>query len=254
MIKALLVDDEIKVRRAIENHIRWKECGIGVLITAEDVEDAKQKVKQYHPDIVLTDIEMPGGSGLELIEEIHRQDEKVICLCITCHPEFSYIRKAMQLGSVDYILKPIDYEELETVLVKAVKTVQVARYGEGKRETQPQEPELGYYEKDRFLLQAQEYIEQHLIEEISVSALAEHLGCSVSHVMRSFKKQLDMTVVEYITKKRIEKAKQLLLNTDLPIMTIADYTGYPDYSYFTRVFKKETGVTPRDYRSNGRPE
>ena len=63
-----------------------------------------------------------------------------------------------------------------------------------------------------------------------------------------------MTVVEYITKKRIDKAKQLLTNTDLPIMTVAEYTGYPDYSYFTRVFRKETGVTPRAYRVGVQPE
>ncbi len=254
MIKALLVDDEIRVLRAIEKNVNWKACGIDYLFTAGDVDSARIQMQKYSPDIVLTDIEMPYGSGLELIEEIRKTDGAVICLCITCHPEFSYMRKAMQLGSIDYILKPVDYGELETVLVKAVETIHGSRYGAGNGpEGRAVKPEAGYYEEDWFISQAQGYIEQHLIEDISVKLLAEHLGCSPSHVMRSFRKRLDMTVVEYVTKKRLEKAKQLLANTDLPIMTVAEFTGYTDYSYFTRVFKKETGITPREYRNSTKP-
>lgn len=254
MIKALLVDDEIRALKAIEKNIHWKSCGIDHLITAGDVDDARTQMQKYSPDIVLTDIEMPDGSGLELIEEIRKSDSSVICLCITCHPEFSYMRKAMQLGSIDYILKPVDYGELEAVLVKAVETIHVSRYGTGAgQESGGIRSEMGYYEEDCFISQAQSYIEQHLIEDISVKGLAEHMGCSASHVMRSFRKRLDMTVVEYVTKKRMEKAKQLLANTDLPIMTVAEFTGYSDYSYFTRVFKKETGITPREYRNGTKP-
>ncbi len=256
MIRALLVDDEIRVLEAIKNNIRWKECGIDHLLTAGDVDDAREKYRLYRPDILLTDVEMPDGNGLELIEGIRSEDSRVICLCITCHPEFSYMRKAMQLGSMDYILKPVDYEELESVLMKAVKVIQRSRYGDGTDTAAEDDRKEGpgYYEEDRFLSRAEEYIEQHLLEEIPISVLAEHLGCSTSHVMRCFRKRLDMTVVEYITKKRIDKAKQLLTNTDLPIMTVAEYTGYPDYSYFTRVFRKETGVTPRAYRVGVQPE
>ena len=101
MIRALLVDDEIRVLEAIKNNIRWKECGIDHLLTAGDVDDAREKYRLYRPDILLTDVEMPDGNGLELIEGIRSEDSRVICLSITCHPEFSYMRKAMQLGSMD---------------------------------------------------------------------------------------------------------------------------------------------------------
>ncbi|MCF0133124.1 MAG: helix-turn-helix domain-containing protein [Blautia sp.] len=253
MIKAILVDDEIRVLQAIEKNVNWKACGIDYLLTAGDVDAARGLIRKYQPDLLLTDIEMPDGSGLELIEEVLKEWPQVKCICISCHPEFAYLRKAMQLGSVDYILKPVEYAELEMILKKTVQGIQNSRYGEASSGELSANPEVGYYEEDRFMEQAKEYIEQHLLEDISIGKLADSIGSSSSHVMRTFKKRLNMTVIEYVTSQRLEKAKQLLSNTDLPIMTVAEFSGYADYSYFTRVFKKETGVTPREYRNNSKP-
>lgn len=252
MIRALLVDDEELVLETLEKNIHWKTCGIDYVFKAETVDEALQLYMTYKPDIIITDIEMPDGSGLELIEKLKAKDASVACLCVTCHPEFGYMRKAMQLGSVDYILKPVEYEELELALKKIIMNLKKQRYGIDTNVNTVSDVDGdfqgSYYEDEKLVFQAQQYIRIHLSENISVQKIAESFHCSASHLMHIFKRKVGKTVIEYVTSERIEKSKQLLRNSDLQVNVVARLAGYEDYSYFSRVFKKETGQTPRDYR------
>ncbi len=256
MIKVLLVDDEEWVLEALEKNIRWKECGVDYLFKAWTMDDALQYFSAYVPDIVVTDIEMPDGSGLELMERIKEKQADTACLCLTCHPEFDYMRKAMQLGSIDYLLKPVEYEEVERVLKKLVGQVKARRAARaGGTETEEGGREgAAIGEEERLLHSAKEYIRMHLIENINVQDMAGSLHCSASHLMHSFKKSTGKTVIEYVTAQRMEKAKQLLRDSALQVNMVAELVGYEDYSYFSRVFKKETGETPREYRLRYRTE
>ena len=176
MIRALLVDDEERVLRAVKENVHWKICGIDHLITAGDADQAKLLFEEYNPEILLTDIEMPGQSGLELIQKVRQERPDTFCLCITCHPEYAYMRKAMQMGSVDYILKPIEYEELEQVLINIARKILRQRDETDKEET----GDLlsgNYDEGDRTIEHIKEYITSHLLENISVSVLAETFYC-----------------------------------------------------------------------------
>jgi len=253
MIKVLIVDDEERMIVALKKNIRWKMCGVDYYFTAENMDDALQCYYAYKPDIIITDIEMPDGSGLELIERLRSENEQVTCICVTCHPEFAYMRRAMQLGSVDYVLKPVAYDELESVIKKTVEKINRDKVSElGKTENNLQDQTDFLYEDDKLMISALEYIREHLIENISVQTVADCLHCSTSHLMRVFKRKTGKTIIEYVTGERIEKARSFLKNSDLQINVIAELSGYEDYSYFTRVFKKETGETPREYRNRHR--
>lgn len=248
MIRALLVDDEERVLEVLKKNVHWKDCGVDYLFLAENIKTAVQYYEVYKPDIVITDIEMPDGTGLELIEQLQKINRDVICLCVTCHPEFDYMRKAMQLGSIDYILKPVDYEELDVILKKAVYAINQKKLKDVDNPVDVDNNTPNLYEYEKLVLKAQEYIRQHLSNDLSMQMIAEYLHCSTSHLMHIFKKKIGKTVIEYITDERINKARQILKESDLPINVTARICGYEDYSYFTRVFKKETGMTPRNYR------
>lgn len=97
---------------------------------------------------------------------------------------------------------------------------------------------------------AKDYINSHISEDLSVKILCEKLNVSKNFLYNCFNKDLDCTINRYIIKKRIEKAAELLKSTALPISEIAELSGIPDYSYFCKLFKKETGKTPLTYRKN----
>ncbi|MBR1741715.1 MAG: helix-turn-helix transcriptional regulator, partial [Lachnospiraceae bacterium] len=96
------------------------------------------------------------------------------------------------------------------------------------------------------------FIEQNYAKEISRNSLTEMFHFDPDYASRIFKKETGRSFKQYLIDKRIEEAKKLLLNSDLPISTVSDRVGYENYSYFTRLFKKETGMTPVDFRSQGK--
>ena len=93
-----------------------------------------------------------------------------------------------------------------------------------------------------------DYIDQNYQENITRTSLAKIVYLSPDYIARYFKKETGISLVNYIIKKRVDIAKDLLNNTDLPVHIISDKVGYGNYSYFTKIFKKETNYTPVDYR------
>ncbi|MEY8351754.1 response regulator [Lachnospiraceae bacterium 54-53] len=100
---------------------------------------------------------------------------------------------------------------------------------------------------------AKRYVKSNLSLSLSVSQIAEHLHISTSHLSKLFKKETGMGCNEYITKKRIEKACDLLKTTSLPTGMIGEKVGYTDVNYFSAAFKRQMGVSPRKYREGKNP-
>ncbi len=100
----------------------------------------------------------------------------------------------------------------------------------------------------RIVKNAVEYISQNFSEDITLATVAEYLHVNTSYLSTLFRQVTGMTFKEHLNRVRIEEAARLLSNTDYPVMEIAIACGYKDQSYFTKVFKKLTGLTPRQYR------
>ena len=100
--------------------------------------------------------------------------------------------------------------------------------------------------------QAKAYILKHIQEDICVDDIAGEVHLNASYLMRLFKKETGRSLLEYITDERVRLARDLLLDTDYPINQVADAVGYGNYSYFTRIFKRSVGVTPKKYREEMR--
>lgn len=122
-MKLLIVDDEVSSIITVSNMIDKEKLSIGQCFTAESVKEAKRHLIDNQIDIVLCDIEMPQESGLELLEWIKEKQLTAECIIMTCYAEFEYAKKAVSLGSVAYILKPIDKEELDKELQNAIHII-----------------------------------------------------------------------------------------------------------------------------------
>lgn len=118
LYKIMLVDDEAEVRLSILNRIPWHKLGFEVIADAENGEDALEKMMTAEPDVIITDIQMPFMSGLEFIAKVRENYPDKEIVIFSGYSEFEYAKQAIRLGVREYILKPVDREELSAILTK----------------------------------------------------------------------------------------------------------------------------------------
>lgn len=120
----LVVDDQVTVADGIVNSIDWKNYGFHNVFSAYSAIEARQVLMRYPVDIMLSDIEMPYETGLDLLKWVNEQQIPVKCIVLTSHAEFDYAQQALKLGSIDYILQPAAYEEIRDAVLRVVEQIQ----------------------------------------------------------------------------------------------------------------------------------
>ena len=269
MYQALIVDDEPRTRKALIEAVDWKKNSVSKVFEASNIEEAKLLLKEHKINVLICDIEMPGGTGQELVDWVQGQNMLLGIIMVTCHPEFSYVRKAMQQGCHDYILKPIDYEEFSQSLHDMTRKMEYFDEAGGvmhnpngsinwgnlnfsMRSESPHEKQIQELNrlsgKRNVEREVKQYIKEHLADDLNVTMIAEVMHFNPQYLTRTFKAETGSGILEYITHERLEAAKSLLLQTNISIKDVAAMVGYRDYAYFTRVFKKEIGISPKHYR------
>ena len=252
----LLVDDEALAVQGMLDGVNWDVLGFDRVLTANSYTEAVNIIKNTYIDIMVSDIEMPGESGLKLIEYVNGHSQNTECIILTCHDEFDYARTAVGLNCLEYLLKPIRYQKLTEIILRAKEKVEARRQNEQMKQYGQQYIQAlsGDTKGDtaNALDQTVSYIDAHLAEELSVRELAAAGYISADHLTRLFKKKFGMTVSEYIQDKRIRLAGELLRQDDATISMVANTVGFGNYSYFTEQFKKHYGVTPREYQKQAK--
>ena len=127
MYRVLLVEDEEIIRKGIRYSVPWEEYGCSVVAEAENGAVGEEKIAELRPDIVITDITMPVKSGLEMITDT-REEYKYIAIILTGYSEFEYAQQAIRNGVSDYVLKPLDMDEMGAALEKAVRLAGDSQY------------------------------------------------------------------------------------------------------------------------------
>lgn len=108
----LIADDEQAIRSGIANAIDWENNNIQVIGLAKDGNEAFEMIKEHHPDLVITDIKMPGWSGLDMIEQVRRQKIDVRFIILSGYEDFTFAQQAIRNGVNSYLLKPVKAETL----------------------------------------------------------------------------------------------------------------------------------------------
>ncbi|WP_035155928.1 response regulator [Cohnella thermotolerans] len=119
----LIVDDEIHALEGLKHALDWEALGIASVLTANNIRQAKEVLRSHSVDIMICDIEMPEGSGLELLAWVKESRREVESIILTCHAEFTYAKRAIQLGGLEYLLKPVPHDELSEAVEKAKRLV-----------------------------------------------------------------------------------------------------------------------------------
>ena len=239
MINVYIADDEVWITLGLKKLLEKLDIDARVVGTANNGLTAKEEIALFKPDVVFTDIRMPGLTGLELLRAIPEvsPDSKVVI--ISGYAEFSYAQEAVQHHAFDYLLKPIKEEELTRVMSAIVNNMEVETGGESK------EPSY-----DRVIDNVITEIREHYMEDISLTSLAAKYNISMGHLSKMIKEHLKVNFSDYIASLRIQRSKELLRDDSLSIQEIAEIVGYNDYFYFTKKIKKVEGISPSKYRKS----
>lgn len=246
----LLTDDEEVALLGLEEGVDWERLNADKIYKCHSKDTAIRMLKTYDIDIIITDIEMPNGNGIELIRWLHDNKPYVKSIFYTGHAEFSYAQEALRLGVEDYLLKPIPYNELETIIEKIEKKILLedkqVDFSELAMDTIKESPE-------KIVDQVKKLIAENLsVGNLQRDELAAMVHVSSGYLGRIFKKETGYTISDYIVKKRISVSKQLLSKTSLSVTDISSRVGFSYSSYFTKTFKEHTGQTPQEFRQQNK--
>lgn len=258
MFKVLIVEDEEIIRRGIVYTIDWLSMDCMVVGAAENGKEGLAMLQQNEIDIVIADIIMPGMNGIEMLEAAQSMEIKPFkSILLTSYANFDYARKAVHLQVVDYLLKPVDEDELKNTINRIKKSMEESKVYSNiialtkKRDIDNLVDWDVYFNddtlKNSYVAQALYKIRDHYHEKISIESIAEELDVSASYLSRKFKEATAQTFVELLTRYRIQKAIGLLKKGMYRVYEVSDLTGFSDYKNFCVVFKKYTKTSPTEF-------
>lgn len=260
MIRLLIADDEKLEREALAEIVQRRFEREVVLETAENGRRAADTAVLWGADLILMDIEMPGMSGLDAARAVLAQRPSCRVIFVTAYSLFQYAHEAVHLGACDYLLKPVDPDELEASVRRAMRQIETERKLTELAAAQPQPeesapeetgtaPEEGENSQAALVMaHVRRYLEDNYMFDLSLDSVSEILHISPAYLSAQFKKYQKMNFLDCLTELRINAAKELLADPFRSSAEVASMVGYEDASYFARAFKKRTGMTPTQYR------
>ncbi len=253
MYKVVLVEDEDIIRKGIKHSVPWEQYNCIVAGEARNGVEGRELIRSLYPDIVITDINMPVMDGLQMIAETKRGN--YVAIILTGYSEFEYAKEAIKYDVADYLLKPLNMEEMTEALERAVlecKNIEILR---NQNQNLEEWKNISLFEdagqneeEDPVVRQILEYISENYTHKITLGDIADKLFYSDRYINQRFQKALNTTVIEYLNRYRIQKALMLLQQDRLPVSDIGRECGIGDYKYFNHVFKKYMGCSPKEYR------
>lgn len=243
MYSVLILDDNKPTALQISQTIPWGELGCEVVGVLNDGVSGKKAIEQLRPDLVITDIEMPGLSGIEMLDLTKRIIPESQIIFISAFENFDYAQKAIKLQVCEYLVKPFTRTMLRNAIEEALSRLD-RTHGAGDADTAKQ----GDYSP--VMQNILDYIDTVVYGPISMEMVADHFEMSPSKLGRLLKKEMGIRFVDLVTGKRIERAKQLLAVPNLRVADVAGKVGYADYITFYKVFTRSENISPRDYRHN----
>ncbi|WP_027409723.1 response regulator [Anoxybacteroides tepidamans] len=245
----LVVDDEPRTRMGLKKTLDSWAMGKYEILCAASGDEAIDILVQRRIDLLLTDIRMPQITGLELIESFMHQKHKPVVIIISAYSEFEYAQEAIQLGVINYLLKPVSKRNLIEAVEQAMKVSEDRRKAEIlEKMVDDRVIQIRRYVRCAPIRKAIEYIQENLHKPFNLRDVSMYVHLNASYFSVLFKEETSMTFSEYVTRCRLQKAKSLLVTTDLSIEEIADAVGYQTSKYFIKLFKEFEGVTPHRFR------
>lgn len=264
MYKVLIVDDEPIIVEGLRKSIKWETYDCKVVATACSGREALELIPKKQPDLMISDISMPEMDGLQMIAAIKTQYPKIQITILTGYRDFDYAQEAIRLGVTRFLLKPSKMNELKEAVETMVNLLkeqeiiieevtqktedeQLIKELETKELAQKEQAEP---ESSSFIVKnALTYIEANYKRKLKLIDVAEETYVSQWHLSKLLNRHMGQNFSEILNGIRIEHAKELLKDPSLRIGDIADEVGFLDMAHFSRVFKKQQGISANAYRN-----
>lgn len=274
MYKVAIIDDEPIIVEGLTRSINWEKWDCKVVATGVSGMEGISIVEREKPDILFSDIRMPHMDGLTMIASIKSQNPNLEVTILTGFSDFEYAREAIRLGVTRFLVKPSKMDELEEaveVMVKNLKAKGILPDGElratekdaadSREQDTEEDTETAAIEEaedateesaaSSFIVNnAMKYMEENYREKLKLQDVADQVYVSQWHLSKLLNRYKGQSFSDILNNIRIEKARELLKDPSLRIGDIADMVGFLDMAHFSRVFKKQTGISANEYRNS----
>lgn len=255
-MKLLIVNDEVIAAKGVMTGIDWSKYGIDGVDVAFDAQTAKGLLEEQEFDILLCDIEMPGESGIQLVQWIRENKLDIEVVFLTCHADFEFAQEAIRLQCRNYILVPATYEviaenvcEVALEIEKKRENIKYQQYGQlwiGEKENELRTISSS---PENTVEKIESYIGKHLNDpELSVNKIAERFFLNSDYLNRIFKRVKGQSIGHYILDKRMRMASDILEQGNIGATKVAELVGYNTYSAFVAAFKNYFGYPPSKHQ------
>ncbi len=255
MLNLMIVDDEPIILKGLLNIVEKGNTPFANVVTAQDGVEALEKMKDYTPDLLITDIQMPEMNGIELIKTVKDRGYCNRFVILSGYDETEYLRQAIRCKVIDYLFKPINKTELYNILTDT--SIEVLN--EVNKSANPSTvavldsaapaPIVNGHHLSKNIKKIIDYIDTNYAVDLSLDHIAEQVYLHPNYISYLFKKETGFTFIHYLHLYRIKKAKELIMrDPDLSFHYISKQVGYENVRHFFNVFKKYSDVTPGEYR------
>lgn len=243
MYRVVLIDDESIIVEGLRRVVKWADFGCQVVGTASDGEAGAELIHTLQPQILFTDIRMPGRDGLTMVAGLRSEFPDMQIAVLTGYRDFAYAQEAIRLGVTRFLLKPSKMDEINEALQAMVERLDKLPQEE---KTDEQSQSAGSF----LVNQAYSYMREHYAEKLTLQTVADCCYVSQWHLSKLLNRHEGKSFYDILNAIRIQKAKELLTDPKLKIGDISEMVGYADTAHFARTFKKLEGMSANEYRNS----
>ncbi|MGI9288161.1 MAG: helix-turn-helix domain-containing protein [Pseudomonadales bacterium] len=215
-----------------------------------DIQKIEEELNRLSPKLLCFDYDYPDTAGLDALAQTIQQFPKLPVIMVTQRHSAKLAVWALRSRVWDYLVKPVTAEDIVTCAERISSKLGNENLQEVaciSRNPIPAELRFRAPQKNKVHL-ARVFVEDHYHEKIRVEKIAEFCGMNEGCFARCFKEEYNMTFCKYLSRFRMEKAKQMLRNPNASVTDVVYAVGFSDPSYFTRLFRRFTGTCPSCYR------
>lgn len=243
MYRVVLIDDESIIVEGLRRVVKWADFGCQVVGTASDGEAGAELIRTLQPQILFTDIRMPGRDGLTMVAGLRSEFPDMQIAVLTGYRDFAYAQEAIRLGVTRFLLKPSKMDEINEALQAMVERLDKLPQEE---KTDEQSQSAGSF----LVNQAYSYMREHYAEKLTLQTVVDCCYVSQWHLSKLLNRHEGKSFYDILNAIRIQKAKELLTDPKLKIGDISEMVGYADTAHFARTFKKLEGMSANEYRNS----